>query len=628
MALIETLITEVAPQIAKSILRFWLKDIEWSEDITSGFADLIHSKTKDILARKRGERQFEEIGEKVVEALVPIFQSENRNLDEDSQTVVALAVAETFRKARIDVDLLVTQNLDPSTLLKHIIASFPAATQYLSDAETSLYKRVMSESCIYIVDISSQLPNFTERTFAEILSREALLISIVKEILEEIRRIGDRNYAVYSKMEESQFEKEYRLAVARNLDHLELFGLDISSANRRYQLSVAYITLAIRASNISSTSGNTKLKRPLSKDKSQWKENRLSTIPVDSVLMQAKRILIRGLAGSGKTTLLQWVAVKAATKGFTEQLSSWNEIVPFFIKLRQFVNSELPSPSDFPGLVAPAIAESAPQSWVQALFRSGRAIVLVDGVDEVPEGQRVRVRDWLIDLVGTYKQTRFVVTSRPSAIDEDWLTTEDFVSVELQPMVMKDVDKFVNHWHVAVQNELQDKAEQNELARYSISLKADIRRNRSLRNLATNPLLCAMLCALYRERRRQLPSDRIELYQAGYEMLVERRDRERGIVVHTYPSLSYRQKLVLLRHLAYWLLENGWTSVKYAKAEACIDTKLPHLLQSGSADIGAGDVLRLFVDRSGLIRDYPDLCYTASTYYGGAAWSDERIRPW
>ena len=47
-----------------------------------------------------------------------------------------------------------------------------------------------------------------------------------------------------------------------------------------------------------------------------------------------------------------------------------------------------------------------------------------------------------------------------------------------------------------------------------------------------------------------MPYERIELYEAGCEMLLESRDMERRIELKDYPKLSYRQKKVILQDLA------------------------------------------------------------------------------
>jgi energy-coupling factor transporter ATP-binding protein EcfA2 len=596
MALLEILIAQVAPPIAKSILRFWLQDKEWAEDITSGFVDLINVKTNDVRARQAGRRQFEAIGEKVAEELLVVFEQEGDRFDEATHTALALALARTLSSTPLDPGLLAEQNLDPNRLAQHLLSFAKEEIRLFSTDEVILYRRLVQETSKYIVDIASQLPTFTERTFAEVLKRQDTLRDIAETILAEVRHIRAISRQANPELASAVFEKEYREAVARNLDRLELFGVDVSGANKRHRLSVAYVTLAVTTEN-----------KPL--DRSSLTNNADTgleddvrvTMQADAALAKARRVLLRGQAGSGKTTLLQWLAVNSARQSFENELDGWNSSVPFFVRLREFVEQRLPTPNELPRFVAPSAAENVPEGWVRERLKSGQALLLIDGVDEVPEAQRGIIRTWLADLVGSFPDPFYIITSRPSAVEADWLAQEGFAEAELQAMELPDIDAFVEHWHDAVREELQDEAEKVELSSYAADLKVTIRKSRALRSLATSPLLCAMLCALHRDRRRQLPSDRIELYRAGCEMLLERRDKERGIEATGYPSLSYRQKLVLLQDLAYWLMENGWSMVSLERAAHALERKLPNI-QSMPENTGGADVLRLFIDRNGMLR--------------------------
>ena len=74
-------------------------------------------------------------------------------------------------------------SLEPSQLADHLLSVRPDATRDFAQAEAALYRRILTESASYIVDVASQLPSFTERTLGEVLKRENQLISITKEIL-------------------------------------------------------------------------------------------------------------------------------------------------------------------------------------------------------------------------------------------------------------------------------------------------------------------------------------------------------------------------------------------------------------------------------------------------------------
>ena len=225
--------------------------------------------------------------------------------------------------------------------------------------------------------------------------------------------------------------------------------------------------------------------------------------------------------------------------------------------------------------------------------------MLVDGVDEMPEGQRDRVRAWLGDLRDSFHAARYVVTSRPAAIEEGWLDELGFATTELQPMSASDVAALIHQWHEAVMAEVPDPDERGQLAGYERSLVAAIDADRHLRALTISPLLCALLCALNRERRTQLPRDRMEIYEAALEMLLERRDRERGVGLDE-TALTRTDKILLLQDIAFWLVRNGWSDAPADRVAAQVGRSLMQLHKVGTDPSAA---FRALLERSGVLRE-------------------------
>ncbi|MFN2496681.1 MAG: NACHT domain-containing NTPase, partial [Pseudonocardiaceae bacterium] len=151
-----------------------------------------------------------------------------------------------------------------------------------------------------------------------------------------------------------------------------------------------------------------------------------SSLRAEAALAEGPRTLLRGDAGSGKTTLLQWLAVTAARSGFSGPLAGWNGCVPFLLRLRSYADRPLPQPDQLLAGVADPLVDLLPPGWVHRQLRTGRALLLVDGVDELVPAQRAGVRTWLRGLLAEYRQLRVVVTSRPGAADRSWLTGEGF----------------------------------------------------------------------------------------------------------------------------------------------------------------------------------------------------------
>src|SRR6266853_103470 len=96
MSLLAAAAIEVGKAITKSIFKIWVKDSKLGDDISSNLIDLIGSKTSDILAQRKGNRQFEEIGDKISESIRPLLESEGVDVDTSERRAIAIAVATTL----------------------------------------------------------------------------------------------------------------------------------------------------------------------------------------------------------------------------------------------------------------------------------------------------------------------------------------------------------------------------------------------------------------------------------------------------------------------------------------------------------------------------------------------------
>ncbi|MEL7002683.1 MAG: NACHT domain-containing protein [Bacteroidota bacterium] len=323
-------------------------------------------------------------------------------------------------------------------------------------------------------------------------------------------------------------------------------------------------------------------------------------LSIDEAISKSSRLLLRGPAGSGKTTLIQWIAVMAASNNLRRELEDWNSCIPFFIRLREFSDKKLPTPKDFPSLISPTLADVIPAEWVTKKLKSKQAIILVDGIDEVAEGQRKDIKNWIKDIDGVFPGNKWVITSRPYAVEKGWLSSSNFIDADLQDMNNKDIELFINHWHKAVLESENQSEKINEIRKLETKLQSTLKENRNIKKLATSPLLCAMICALHRDRSTQLPSDRIELYESCINMFL-RRDIERNVNLDDYTEIGDRQKRVLLADFAYWLIKNGWSEVALEKADQRFDMKIKNLRDIPETISGAG-IRRYFTERSGVLR--------------------------
>lgn len=540
--------------VVKAAAKVWLGDRPIAADASAKIFDLLEKQFTGLNDRRKLRLLFTNLESRVADRLLPFLDVEFRALPENERAAAVDAVRETFDRAALTDDDLFATDLDAAFLYRYLLRTVRGRTALLSADATELYQRVLRECCAYLVQVTSTLPRFQPGALVEVLRRETEILETVRTVLATLpeRRHPD------------DFAADFRRQVVTALDRMALFGAGLTDATRLYPLSVAYLSLSVTAN-----------------------EDLVTGDRIEHVLPRSSRILLRGEAGSGKTTLLQWLAVQCASRQL-EDVDGWAGLEPFLVRLRRFGQSPLPAPERFLDEVGRHIADEMPPGWVQKRLRRGQAVLLVDGLDELPDERRREVREWLRELVGAFPRARFVVTTRPAAVAPDWLRDEGFTEVRLQPMTRRDVRTFVRRWHTAMPA-LEDRG---------AALIDAIGARSALRRLAENPLMCALLCALHHEGHGHLPDNRMELYDVALRMLLDSRDLERRIEPPV--RLSLTEKQVLLRHLAYWLVRNGHTDVPATEAEARVAAKLRSM---GQIDVTPHAVFRHLLDRGGVLRE-------------------------
>ncbi|WP_372478452.1 NACHT domain-containing protein [Streptomyces daghestanicus] len=533
----------------------------------------------------------------VTSALEPVIATEFRGMASYEVNAAAEAANAAFTATRVD---MFDCSLDPATFADAVIKETDdkAATRALSEEGEQLYQRMIFECSAQVIHFVSTWPSFLAVVNKEQLARINLLLVETDRVRWAVS--GEKDARI------RRFESRYARYVVQKLDQLELFGLTLANPEAKsYPLSTAYISLALAdagaQSHGSTIEGSLKFSNKSARQDSDEVSGASGSLRSEAALAAFPRILLRGDAGSGKSTLLFWLAVNAARGTLEEELLALTDHVPFVLPLRRFADRDLPAPEEFLSEIGRNLAGEMPDGWVNSVLGTGHALVLIDGVDELPEGQREEAKRWLQDLISIYPQCRYIVTSRPAAAEEKWLARDGFVALDLLPMGKSDIESFIHHWHKAAREAMGPNSDDNDddLDTFQAELITQVNTQRQLRRLASNPLLCALLCTLNRDRRMQLPRGRMELYAAALEMLLVRRDNERKIVHPNAPTLTLHQKKRILGNLAYWLLRNGWTDCTSTQAVEQIQNALTGM---PAIDDGAEDVYKYLMVRSGVLR--------------------------
>lgn len=583
--------------VAKWAVRLWVKE-PLAVDAAADLIDVIKGHVPDFFESRRAGRQFEQISDEVALRIQPLVDGELVGLPQNERLSAALAARKTLELGLMSPRTLVQADLDPVEFERLLRLADPEAVTRagLGDAGTALYDILINETCNYITQIAEVLPLFQSEATRELLSRESEILVLAHKILDGLPapRVPESWGAGN---EDDRFANRYLKAVTRRADELRLFGVE-QEAKQRYSLSVAYISLTASAPSQAGTDNFQSDDHdgdPVSRDTSDEEQ----MFRVEAALGGHPRLLIGGGAGSGKTTLLQWIAITACRRGFSGDLEGWNGSIPFIIPLRRYAGSTLPTPEEFLAGGYSNLAGLMPPGWVSRLLDSGSALLLIDGLDELPETERDDAKDWLLELMQEYPESKFVLTSRPLAISTDWSTLPDFRYTELQPMQRPDIRAFVAHWHAAARDATESVEDREQLIIAERHMLSAINEQPTIRGLCESPLLCALICALHRDSVNQLPQNKMELYDTALRMLILTRDVQREIHAGPTLGLSYPEKRALLEDFALWLHENGASDASEETFRVRVATKLkslPHV-QYGGAEVAA-DLLA----RSGVLR--------------------------
>lgn len=299
-----------------------------------------------------------------------------------------------------------------------------------------------------------------------------------------------------------------------------------------------------------------------------------------------RSLAVVGPPGCGKTTLLQHLALIFAQNQQRRHERRCPAFVPILLFLRD--HAATVTASDPPSLAELATDAEAradlrpPAQWFERKLRSGKALVLLDGLDEVADAEtRRRVVEWVGRQIERYGESRFLVTSRPHGYQTNPLPAATVL--EVQPFTLKQVERFVAGWYLA--NEVlsfggrNDPGVRQKAREQGRDLLQRLRNAPTLAALAVNPLLLTMIAMVHRYRGA-LPGRRVELYAEICDVLLGHWQAAKGLAAELTPA----QQRVVLQPLAFHLMEAEQREIEGEEAAAVIRDLLVEIRGRSAAD--------------------------------------------
>ncbi|MBE9179866.1 GUN4 domain-containing protein [Oculatella sp. LEGE 06141] len=315
------------------------------------------------------------------------------------------------------------------------------------------------------------------------------------------------------------------------------------------------------------------------------------------------RLAIVADPGYGKTTLTRYLALSYSCPTYEEKGAA--KRLPVLLRFRDIhgvvqsttqptlddlvvqVIKGLPNCSELPVTVP----------WMKQQLKAGKCLVMLDGLDEVPEARRETLSRWTKRQMQEYNSV-FILTSRPHGYDASLfqgigvrqLGILDFTNDQKRTFLEKwyRVVLWCQKWEILYRNSQQTEAQRlseeqaraqsnDEAQRAADDLYRQVVGHSAINNqLAVNPLLLTIIAAVHKAFDA-LPERRVNLYRKMFGLLLEDRPNRRDTHLRLKEAA---QNQTVLQALALNLTERGETQftrqqgtewIKARLAEHCSD---------------------------------------------------------
>ncbi|OUL27979.1 histidine kinase [Nostoc sp. RF31YmG] len=312
-------------------------------------------------------------------------------------------------------------------------------------------------------------------------------------------------------------------------------------------------------------------------------------------VLQYSKLMVLGKPGSGKTTFLQSIAI-SCNQGFFK-----SDCLPIFINLKNLAEDTRQSTqTNLVNYIYNYFFNfNISEQQILAIFSQGKALILLDALDEVTEPDSERIIKNIRQFIEIFPKNRVIITCRIAA---QHYRFHGFTEVEIADFTKLQIVTFAYKWFIAVAKKTPAKA---QALAHKFMKKLELPENSPILELASTPILLNLTCLLF-QFIEDFPSQRAELYKQGLDLLLVRWDEARGVKRdHIYRNLSLLQKIKLLSRVAAISFAQGDYFLPENKMRQLITGYLSHLPQAtndaDALELESAAVLKAIEAQHGLL---------------------------
>lgn len=251
-----------------------------------------------------------------------------------------------------------------------------------------------------------------------------------------------------------------------------------------------------------------------------YKGNRISASIVENIMKINNNIIILGSGGTGKTMIMRHLFVNTKRRG---------NYIPVLIELRKISNVD--KIDSLFKVIHSCIEEfdvKLDQNQFEYSLKTGKYLLLFDGLDEVKEEIRDRVENLIQELSNKYPKNGFIVSSRKEGVDFKELQT--YTIVESLPLQKEQAVELIN----------KIGKKDDKVREFSELLDRELFEKHI--DFASNPLLLTMMYITFVDNNI-IPEHLTDFYEAAYDALYKRHDASKdGVFVRNYKCKKLGEK--------------------------------------------------------------------------------------
>jgi len=442
----------------------------------------------------------------------------------------------------------------------------------------------------------------------ETLLKDDLELVLKREFCE-----GKKLAAASSQPHLPDLDRRYRATLTEELNKIRLLG---SPAIQNVQVGLDDTFVPLRISHTWKTDERFKRKK---RETAKPEEMRAHTPDelMRRVFPAYRMLLVIGDPGAGKTTLLKYYALCCLQEKPSRLFGDDAPVRVFYLPLRELKLDEnrqyRPLPEQlslWSSVRANAIEANVFDGWLRNAGGT-KSLVLLDGLDEISDLElRKAACNWIDRQHSGFPETYFVVTSRLTGYrkTEGVELEADHIRADVMDFTAEQQEEFLSKWFKAAyirelcpvgldpEAWIESRKKAAEERTKTIVEYLGKEENRGMRELAAVPMMLQIMAILWKEREF-LPGNRVKLYSAALDYLLEYRDDRRRIP----PLLSADKARLVLSPAALWMQED----LEADEAErSAMHKEMQKVLSTLDHPPSAEAFCKNLIDRAGLLVEY------------------------